>query len=333
MAVRIGINGFGRIGRYLVRLMAQETGYEVAMVNARADNETLAHLLKYDSVHGTYPGEVKATENGFTVDGNEIIVTRHPIGEWTWKDGNVDLVIETTGRVKDKAGLSKHIECGAKKAIISAPGKDVDLTVVMGVNHDLYDSAKHDVVSSASCTTNCMAPAVKLIHDAFGIKHGQITTVHSYTMSQRILDGSHSDLRRGRAAAMSIVPTTTGAAKAVTMVIPELKGKLDGMSMRVPTPNVSLVDMVCELEKSVTAEEVNALLKEAAAGSMQGYMGYSEIPLVSVDYTGNENGGVVDGLLTSVMNGTQLKLIIWYDNESGFTNQLMRFIKLIGKDL
>ncbi|MBU1003589.1 MAG: type I glyceraldehyde-3-phosphate dehydrogenase [Proteobacteria bacterium] len=333
MAVRIGINGFGRIGRYLVRLLAHETALEVVMVNARADNEALAHLLKYDSVHGTYPGEVKATADGFSIDGKEIVVTRQPIGQWNWKDGNIDLVIESSGAVKDKAGLAKHIDCGAKKVIISAPGVDVDLTVVMGVNHELYDPATHHVVSTASCTTNCMAPAVKLVNDAYGIKHGQMTTIHSYTMSQRILDGSHKDLRRGRAAAMSIVPTTTGAAKAVTMVIPELAGKLDGMSMRVPTPNVSLVDLVCELERPVTVQEVNAMLKAAAEGPMQGYMGYTEIPLVSVDYTGNENGGVVDGLLTHVMNGTQLKLVIWYDNESSFTHQLLRFMKLVAKDL
>jgi len=333
MAVRIGINGFGRIGRYLVRLMAQESDYEIVMVNARADNETLAHLLKYDSVHGIYPGEVKATDKGFSVDSHEIVVTRNPLGQWTWKDGNVDLVIETTGKVKDRDSLAKHIECGAKKAIISAPGKDADLTVVMGVNHQLYDPAKHDVISSASCTTNCLAPVAKVLHETFGIKHGQMTTVHSYTMSQRILDGSHSDLRRGRAAAMSIVPTTTGAAKAVTMVIPELKGKLDGISMRVPTPNVSLVDLTCEMEKTVTAEEVNKVLKAASEGALKDNMGYTEIPLVSVDFTGSTYGGVVDGLLTAVMDGTQLKVVIWYDNETGFTNQLVRLIKMVGASL
>lgn len=333
MAVKVGINGFGRIGRFLTRLIAKEDNLEMAMVNARADNETLAHLLKYDSVHGIYPGEVVATKDGFAVDGKEVRVTRDDIGGWKWGDGGVDIAVETTGRVKDKEGLSKHIDCGAKKVIIGAPGKNVDLTVVMGVNDGLYEADNHHVLSNASCTTNCMAPAVKVINDTFGIKHGQMTTIHSYTMSQRILDGSHKDLRRARAAAMSIIPTSTGAAKAVTQVIPEVEGKLDGMAMRVPTPNVSLVDLVVELEKNVTVEEVNAALKAAAEGPMKGNMGYSELPLVSIDYTSSSYGGIVDAQLTKVMGGSQLKLIIWYDNEGGYTHQLLRFIKKIGASL
>ena len=333
MAVRIGINGFGRIGRFLTRIMAAEEAVELAMINARADNESLAHLLKYDSIHGVYPGEVVGTEDGIAIDGKEVKVTRCDIGAWEWGKNGVDVVVETTGRVPDRAGLAQHMDCGAKKVVIGAPGKDVDLTVVMGVNDQLYDPAKHDVVSNASCTTNCMAPAVKVINDCFGIKHGQMTTVHSYTMNQRILDGSHKDIRRARAAAMSIIPTSTGAAKAVTMVIPELAGKLDGMSMRVPTPNVSLVDLTCELEKPTTPEEVNAALKAAADGPMKGNMGYTEVPLVSIDYTSSSFGGIVDGLLTRVMGTTQLKTIIWYDNEGGYANQLLRFIKKIASSL
>ncbi|GAB6177427.1 type I glyceraldehyde-3-phosphate dehydrogenase [Desulfobaculum senezii] len=333
MAVKVGINGFGRIGRFLTRLIAKDENLELAMINARADNESLAHLLKYDSVHGRYDGEIVANEEGFVIDGQQVKVTRHAIGEWTWSDCDVDIVVETTGRVKDGKGLAEHIACGAKKVIIGAPGKDVDLTVVPGVNDDLYDPAQHNVLSNASCTTNCMAPATKVLNDTFGIKHGLMTTIHSYTMSQRILDGSHKDLRRARAAGMSIIPTTTGAAKAVTAVIPELKGKLDGMSMRVPTPNVSLVDLVVEVEKDVTVEEVNAALKAAAEGPMKGNMGFSEEPLVSIDYVSSSYGGIVDSLLTSVMDKRMVKLIIWYDNEGGYSNQLLRFIRRVAKDL
>ena len=329
MAVTLGINGFGRIGRYLTRLVAADNDLDVAVVNARADNYDLAHLFKYDSVHGTYPGEVKDNADGFTVDGKQVIVSRYPLGEWKWKDQGVDIVVETTGKIKDRDGLAKHLDCGAKKAVISAPGKGVDLTVVMGVNDDLYDPATHHVISNASCTTNCLAPAAKVINDAFGIKHGLMTTIHAYTMSQRILDGSHKDLRRARAACMSMIPTTTGAAKAVAEVIPALKGKLDGMAVRVPTPDGSLVDLTVELEKDATVEEVNALLKAAAGDAM----GYTEVPLVSVDYIGSTHGGVVDGLCTTVMNKRMLKLIIWYDNEAGFTNQLHRLLKKIGASL
>ncbi len=333
MPVRIGINGFGRIGRYLTRLLAKETDVQLAMINARADNATLAHLLKYDSVHGVYPGEIVPTEAGFIIDGLAVTVTRDDVGKWTWGEGGVDVVVETTGRVKTRDGLEWHQKCGAKKVVVGAPAPDVDLTVVMGVNDALYDDAKHNVVSNASCTTNCLAPAAKTINDAFGIRHGQMTTIHSYTMSQRILDGSHKDLRRARAAALSIIPTSTGAAKAIGLVIPELAGKLDGVSMRIPTANVSLVDLTCELEKPATVEEVNAVLRAAAEGPLRDNMAYTEIPLVSVDYTSNPYGGVVDGLLTQVMNGTQLKLVVWYDNESGYSNQLLRFLKRIAKGM
>jgi glyceraldehyde 3-phosphate dehydrogenase len=333
MAVRIGINGFGRIGRYLTRLLADDGDMDVVAVNARADNYSLAHLLKYDSCHGTFGAEVKDNDAGFTVNGKQVQVTRQPIGEWNWADLGIDIAVETTGKVKDREGLAKHLDRGAKKSVISAPGKGVDATIVMGVNQDIYDPANHHVISNASCTTNCLAPAAKVVHDTFGIKHGLMTTVHSYTMSQRILDGSHKDLRRARAAAMSMIPTTTGAAKAATEVIPELKGRLDGMAVRVPTPNVSLVDLVCELEKDASTEDVNAALKAAAEGPMLGNLGYCDEPLVSVDYMGSTYGGVVDALTTTVMDKRLLKLIIWYDNEAGFTNQLVRLLKMIAKGL
>jgi glyceraldehyde 3-phosphate dehydrogenase len=323
MATKIGLNGFGRIGRYLTRLLAGETDLELVAVNARASNEDLAHLLKYDSVHGRFL-DVEPTKDGFKVNGKPVVVTRNAPGEWQWGDLGCDIVVESTGKFTDRASCEKHLACGAKKVLISAPGKDADLTVVMSVN-DADIKPEHKIISNASCTTNCLAPAAKIINDTFGIKHGIMTTVHSYTMSQRILDGSHKDLRRARACAVNMVPTTTGAAKAVGLVIPELNGVLDGMAIRVPTPNVSLVDLVCELKKPTTVEEVNAALKAAANDSM----GYTEEPLVSVDFMGSTFGGVVDSGLTRVMGGTQLKLIIWYDNEAGFTNQLLRLTKKV----
>ena len=329
MPVKIGINGFGRIGRYLVRLMKDSKDVQIAAINARADNATLAHLLKYDSTHGHFPGEVGYDENGLIVDGRRIPVTRYPLGEWKWADYGVDIAVETSGKIKDRDGLSAHLACGAKKALNSAPLKNADVTIVMGVNENAYDPAKHDVVSAASCTTNCLAPATKVILDQFGIRHGLMTTIHSYTMSQRILDGTDKDLRRGRAAAMSMIPTTTGAAKAIGLVIPELSGKLDGMAVRVPTPNVSIVDVVFELDRKTTSAEVNSALKAAA----NEHMGYSEEPLVSIDYNGDSHGGVVDALSTKVLDETMLKLLVWYDNESGFTHQLLRLIRHMAKKL
>ncbi|MBU1247698.1 MAG: type I glyceraldehyde-3-phosphate dehydrogenase [Proteobacteria bacterium] len=323
MAVKIGINGFGRIGRYLARLMAEESSVELVAVNARATNEDLAHLLKYDSVHGTFH-DVEPTADGFSIRGKQVKVTRNAPGEWIWGDLGCDLVIETTGKFTDRASCEKMIACGAKKVIVSAPAKDPDATVVMGVNESVL-TPDMKIISNASCTTNCLAPATKVINDKWGIKYGTMTTIHSYTMSQRILDGSHKDIRRARACAMNMVPTSTGAAKAVGLVLPELAGKLHGMAIRVPTPNVSLVDLVCQLEKPATKEDINAALKAAANENM----GYTEVPLVSVDYTGSTFGGVVDGLLTNVMGENQVKLIIWYDNEAGFTNQLLRLIKKV----
>jgi glyceraldehyde 3-phosphate dehydrogenase len=329
MATRIGINGFGRIGRFLTRLLAYESDLELVAINARASNDTLAHLLKYDSVHGRFQGEVDYDDEGLIINGRHVAVTRKNIGEWCWGDYSVDLTVETTGAVKERDLLEKHIGCGAKKALISAPGKDCDCTVVMGVNDNVYDPAKHDVVSNASCTTNCLAPPAKVLNDTFGIKHGLMTTIHSYTMSQRILDGSHKDLRRGRAACMSMIPTTTGAAKALAMVVPELKGVIDGGAIRVPTPNVSLVDLTCELKKSTSIEEVNAALKEASEGYLKGIMGYTDEPLVSIDFVSSPYAGVVDSMCTGVIGGTMCKIIVWYDNEGGYTNQLLRFCKKI----
>ncbi|HJA78606.1 type I glyceraldehyde-3-phosphate dehydrogenase [uncultured Desulfovibrio sp.] len=333
MAVKLGINGFGRIGRYLLRIMADSQDVVITAINARADNASLAHLFKYDSVYGTFAGTVSHDDNGIIVNGRHIAVTRCKAGEWQWKELGTELVVDTTGTAKKRDDAAKHLECGAKKIVVSAPCKEADATIVMGVNDNVYDAAAHSVISAASCTTNCLAPAAKVINDVFGIKHGLMTTIHSYTMSQRILDGSHKDLRRARAAAVSMIPTSTGAAKATALVIPALKGKLDGMAVRVPTPDISLVDLTCELEKSATAEDVNAALKAACEGALKENLGYCDEPLVSIDFKADTHGGVVDSLSTQVMDGTLLKLIIWYDNEAGFTNQLMRLLRLVGASL
>ncbi len=328
MAVKIGLNGFGRIGRFVTRLLSNDNELEIVAVNARADNNTLAHLLKYDSVHRTFGGEVIPNEEGFVLNGRQIKVTRQGLGEWLWGELGVDIVLETTGKFRDRESCEKHLSCGAKKVLIGAPGKNPDITIVMGVNDGELKS-QHKIISNASCTTNCMAPPTKVIHERFGITRGLMTTIHSYTMSQRILDGSHKDLRRARAAAMSMIPTTTGAAKAVTEVIPELKGKLHGMAIRVPTPNVSLVDLNVELERDVSREELNNALKEASKNELKNIMDYTEIPLVSVDYVSTSYAGIVDGLLTEVLEGKLAKIIIWYDNESGFSNQLVRLTRKV----
>lgn len=332
MPVKVGMNGFGRIGRYLLRLMADDKEIQIAAINARADNAALAYLFKYDSTYGTFQGTVDHDENGIIVNGRHIAVTRCKAGEWEWERLGVTLAVETTGTIKDREGLAQHLACGAKKVVISAPGKDVDSMIVMGVNHNTYDGAKHSVISAASCTTNCLAPAVKVLHETFGFRHGLMTTIHSYTMSQRILDGTHKDWRRGRAAAVSMVPSSTGAAKAVGQVMPELEGKLNGMSVRIPTFDCSLVDLTCEVEKACDAAAVNAALQAASKGALAENMGYSEEPLVSIDYKGSTFGGVVDALSTQVLDGTMVKLLIWYDNESGFTNQLLRLLRMVGKD-
>ena len=332
MPVKVGMNGFGRIGRYLLRLMADDKEIQIAAINARADNAALAYLFKYDSTYGTFQGTVDHDENGIIVNGRHIAVTRCKAGEWEWKRLGVTLAVETTGTIKDREGLAQHLACGAKKVVISAPGKDVDAMIVMGVNHHIYDGAKHNIISAASCTTNCLAPAVKVLHETFGFRHGLMTTIHSYTMSQRILDGTHKDWRRGRSAGVSMVPSSTGAAKAVGIVMPELEGKLNGMSVRVPTFDCSLVDLTCEVEKACDAAAVNAALQAASKGALAENMGFSEEPLVSIDYKGSTYGGVVDALSTQVLDGTMVKLLIWYDNESGFTNQLLRLLHMVGKD-
>ncbi|MDR2056018.1 MAG: type I glyceraldehyde-3-phosphate dehydrogenase [Desulfovibrio sp.] len=332
MAGQIGINGFGRIGRYLVRLLADARDVRVAAVNARADNAALAYLFKYDSAYGIFPGDVGHDENGLVINGRHIAVTRCKAGEWRWGELGIPLVVESTGTIKDRNGLALHLACGAKKVVISAPAADVDAMIVMGVNHNMYDGAKHEVVSAASCTTNCLAPAAKVLHERFGIRHGLMTTVHSFTMSQRILDGTHRDWRRGRAATASMVPSSTGAAKAVGLVIPELNGKLNGMSVRVPTASCSLVDLTCEVERVCDAAAVNAALKAASEGPLGENMGFTEEPLVSIDFKGSTHGGVVDALSTQVLDKTMVKLLVWYDNEAGFTNQLARLVRMVAKD-
>jgi len=332
MSIRVGLNGFGRIGRYMTRILAEKKDYRLTAVNARSDNKTLSHLLKYDSVHGHFKGQVEANDQGFILNGQQVYTTSDKPGEWQWQDMGIDIVLETTGKFRDRESCQKHLDCGAKKVLISAPGKNSDLTVVIGVN-DNELKPEHTIVSNASCTTNCLAPATKVIHDTFGLERGLMTTIHSYTMSQRILDGSHKDLRRARAAAMSMIPTSTGAAQAVTEVIPELKGKLDGMAIRVPTPNVSLVDLTINLSRSCTAEEINKALKSASENDLQGILGFSQEPLVSVDYVSSIYAGVIDSLTTNVIDNNMAKVIIWYDNESGFSGQLFRLLEKMASTL
>lgn len=332
---KIGINGFGRIGRNVFRAALGNPNVDIVAVNDLTDAGTLAHLLKYDSVHGTLDAAVKAEAGNLSVNGKtvKVLAEREP-ANLPWADLGVDVVIECTGRFTEAAKASAHIKAGAKKVIISAPAKGEDITVVMGVNDKMYDPAKHHIISNASCTTNCLAPLAKALHEKYGIKRGLMTTVHSYTNDQQILDLPHKDLRRARAAAMSIIPTTTGAAKAVALVLPELKGKLSGFSLRVPTPNVSITDFVAELEQTVTAEEINATLKAAAEGELKGILAYSEEPLVSRDYNGNPHSSIVDALSTMVMGGSLVKVIAWYDNEWGYSNRVIDLIEYIaGKGL
>lgn len=325
MTIRVGINGFGRIGRNIFRASLKRDDVEIVAVNDLTSAETLAMLLEYDSVHGHLDADIKAEEGAIVVNGKKVTVTaeRDP-GNIPWAKLGVDIVVESTGIFTDKAKAEVHItKGGAKKVIISAPAKGEDMTIVMGVNHEAYDPESHHVVSNASCTTNCLAPVAKIIDEQFGIVRGLMTTVHSYTNDQKILDLPHSDLRRARAAAMSIIPTSTGAAKAVSLVLPQLKGKLNGMAMRVPTPNVSVVDLTADLKKSTTVEEVNAALKSATENGLKGIMDYNELPLVSRDYNGNAHSSIVDGLSTMVIDGTMLKVIAWYDNEWGYSNRVV----------
>ena len=334
MATRVGINGFGRIGRNFFRAACQDPALEIVAVNDITDARTLGHLLKYDSVHGPFRGTVEAKDNALAVNGGtvKVLASKDPAA-LPWRDLGVQVVVESTGRFTDRAGAGKHLEAGARKVVISAPAKDEDITIVLGVNEGRYDPAKHHIISNASCTTNCLAPVAKVVLKAFGIKHGFMTTIHSYTNDQQILDLPHKDLRRARAAAMSMIPTSTGAAKAVGLVLPELKGKMHGLAIRVPTPNVSLVDLVAETEKIASVEEVNNALRKAAEGELQGILGFSEEPLVSVDFNGNALSSIVDGPSTSVMDGTMVKVLAWYDNEWGYSCRVRDLIKFIAKGL
>jgi len=334
MAVRVGINGFGRIGRNVVRaaLLAKQGDLEFVAVNDITDTKTLAHLLTYDSVHGRFPGTVAVKGDALVVNGREIKVSAIKEPEkLPWKDLGVELVLESTGRFTDRDAAAKHLTAGAKKVVISAPAKGEDITIVMGVNHEKYDPAKHHVISNASCTTNCLVPVVKVVMDNWGFKHGFMTTVHSYTNDQQILDLPHKDLRRARAAALSIIPTTTGAAKATGLVLPEVKGKIDGVSLRVPTPDVSIVDLTAEVEKRTTIEEVNAAFKRAAQGALKGILEVSDEPLVSVDYVGSLYSSVVDALSTNVIDGTLVHVSSWYDNEMGYSARCVDLLAYIGR--
>ena len=323
MAIKIGINGFGRVGRYMIRACLDYPDIEIVAVNSRAKAETLAHLLKYDSVHGKIQADVGADKDNMIVNGKKIAITQFTnLADMPWKSLGVDIVVESTGKFRKGAELAAHIAAGAKKVILAVPGKGVDGTFVMGVNEETYDPAKHHVISNASCTTNCLGPVAKVLNEKFGIVKGLMTTVHSYTMDQRLLDGSHKDLRRGRAAAMSIVPTSTGAASAIGEVIPDLKGKLEGIALRVPTPNVSLVDLSVEVARPVTVEEINSAFKEAAENKMKGILAYSEEELVSIDFTSSSYSSIVDSPLTQVVGGKLVKVFAWYDNEGGYACRL-----------
>ncbi|QKS72023.1 glyceraldehyde-3-phosphate dehydrogenase [Paenalkalicoccus suaedae] len=331
--LRIAINGFGRIGRMVFRKAILDERAEVVAVNASYPAETLAHLIKYDSVHGTFSKEIKVEEDALIIDNKRILIchVREPEA-LPWKDLQVDIVVEATGKFRSKEEAGRHLTAGAKKVIISAPGKDEDVTIVYGVNESAYKNDVHHVISNASCTTNCLAPIVKVLDDAFAIQSGMMTTVHAYTNDQQTLDNPHKDLRRARACGQSIIPTTTGAAKAISLVLPHLEGKLQGLALRVPTPNVSLVDLVLDVEKKVTVEEVNDVLKKAAQTSMDGILGYTEEPLVSVDFVGDDRSAIIDGLSTAVY-GKQVKVLAWYDNEWGYSCRLMDLVYEVGKQM
>ena len=331
MPIKVGINGFGRIGRNVVRAGINNPEIEFVAANDLTDTKTLAHLLKYDSILGQFKGDVKVDGQNIEVNGKPIRVfaTKDP-GEIDWSSLGVDVVVESTGRFTDAADAKKHLRGSVKKVIISAPAKDEDVTIVLGVNNDAYDPKKHHIVSNASCTTNCLAPFVKVIHDKWGIDKGSMTTIHSYTNDQPVLDFPHKDLRRARAAALNMIPTTTGAAKAISLVMPELKGKLDGYAMRVPTPNVSVVDLVVLLKKDATAAEVNAALKAASEGPMKGILGYTADPVVSTDMLHNSNSSIVDSDLTKVIGGNLLKVVSWYDNEWGYSCRVVDLVTFMG---
>lgn len=333
-ATRVGINGFGRIGRNVLRASLNRADVEIVAVNDLTDAGTLAHLLKYDSCHGILPATVESEDGGFAVGGKSIkVLSERAPAALGWGDLGVDVVIESTGIFTDGEKAKAHLQAGAKKVIISAPAKNVDMTMCFGVNHDSYDPASHNVISNASCTTNCLAPVAKVLHENFTLEKGLMTTIHSYTNDQRILDLPHSDTRRARAAALSMIPTTTGAAKAVGLVLPELNGKLDGMAIRVPTPNVSVVDLVFSTAKSPSAEEINAAVKQAAEGPLAGVLQYNEEPLVSIDFNGNSHSSIFDAPITKVLDGGFAKILSWYDNEMGFSTRVCDVVELMGKSL
>jgi glyceraldehyde 3-phosphate dehydrogenase len=337
MSVKIGINGFGRIGRNILRSALQQGMGELDLVaiNDLTDAATLAHLFKYDSVHGVYDGQVEVDGNALVIDGErfDVLSVRNP-AELPWADLGAEVVFEATGLFRKRVDAAKHLEAGARKVVITAPAPDPDVTLVLGVNGEDYDPATHDIISNASCTTNCVAPAVKVLVDEFGFESGLMTTVHSYTNDQRILDLPHKDLRRARAAAVSIIPTTTGAAKATGLVIPAVDGKIDGMAMRVPTPNVSIVDLVANVGRDTTVAEVNDAFRSAAEnGPLKGILGYEDAPLVSIDYVGNPHSSIIDGLSTSVIGGRMVKVISWYDNEWGYSTRCVDLARTIGQSL
>ncbi|KSU83686.1 glyceraldehyde-3-phosphate dehydrogenase (NAD+) [Fictibacillus enclensis] len=335
MKAKVAINGLGRIGRMVFRKMMEENNeFEVVAINASYPPETLAHMIKYDSIHGAYKGEVTAQEGYLMVNGQKVLLlnSRDP-RELPWNGLGIDLVIEATGKFKCQETAGYHLQAGAKKVIITAPGKDEDVTIVMGVNESDYNPDKHHIISNASCTTNCLAPVVKVLDDHFGIESGMMTTVHAYTNDQKNIDNPHKDLRRARACGQSIIPTSTGAAKAIAKVLPHLSGKLNGIALRVPTPNVSLVDFVADLKTEVTEERINEVLKSAANGSMKGILGYSDEPLVSVDYNGNENSSIIDGLSTMVIENRKVKVLAWYDNEWGYSCRVVDLAGLVAAGL
>jgi glyceraldehyde 3-phosphate dehydrogenase len=336
MAIRVAINGFGRIGRNVVRAARKMniTGLDFVAVNDLTDVKTLAHLLRYDSVHGKFEGAVEARDGAIVVDGDEIkVLSEKDPARLPWKDLGVDVVLESTGHFTDRDGAARHLEAGARKVVISAPGKGEDVTIVLGVNEDKYDPARHNVISNASCTTNCLVPVVKVLLDKFGFERGFMTTVHSYTNDQRILDFPHKDLRRARAAAVSIIPTTTGAARATSLVIPEVKGKIDGISLRVPTPDVSVVALAAVVSRATSNDEVNNAFREAAKGRLRGTLEVSDEPLVSCDYIGNLASSTVDALSTSVVDGTLVNVTSWYDNEMGYSARCVDLVRYVGSRL
>ncbi len=337
MAVRVGINGFGRIGRMIIRAAKKDglgKDIDFVAVNDLTDTRTLGHLFRYDSVHGQYVGSVEAKSESLVIDGDELMVlSQRDPAKLPWKDLGVDIVFESTGLFRSRDDASKHLAAGAKKVVITAPAKGEDISICLGVNHESYDAKSHHILSNASCTTNCLAPVVKVLLEEFGFRRGMMTTIHSYTNGQRLLDLPHKDLRRARAAAVSIIPTTTGAARATGVVIPEVKGKIDGMAVRVPTPNVSLTDLVAVLDKTPTSEEVNAAFKKYADGKMKGILDYSEDPLVSVDYIGNPASSIVDGLSTNIIDGNLVKVLSWYDNEWGYSARCVDMANYIAERL